>query len=79
MVSSPAFDYTVLERFLRYVVIDTIGSALHKVVSDKDLQEHFLKVGLEATPMTPDELAKELDALEKTYAPIIKQLNIKLD
>lgn len=59
--------------------VDKISKALSKVVSEPDLQEHFLKAGLEATPMTPDEVTAEMQAMRKAYQPIIQTLKIKLD
>lgn len=60
-------------------VVADISASLYKVVGEKDLQEHFLKAGLEATPMMPEELSKEMHALRDAYAPIIKKLDIKLN
>lgn len=60
-------------------IIKKIGDALYKIVGEKEMQERFLKAGLEATPMTSAELSQEMQALEKAYAPIIKQLDIKLN
>lgn len=56
-----------------------ISVALHKVVSEPALQEFFLKAGLEATPMTPDEVSEVLISTRKAYQPIIKKLDIKLN
>ena len=60
-------------------IVAKISAALHKVVSEPDLQEHFLKAGLEATPMTPEEATAAMLEIRKAYQPIIKKLNIKLN
>jgi tripartite-type tricarboxylate transporter receptor subunit TctC len=56
-----------------------ISTALHKVVSEPSVQEHFLKAGLEATPMTPEEATQAMHEIRKAYQPIIKKLNIVLN
>jgi tripartite-type tricarboxylate transporter receptor subunit TctC len=60
-------------------IVDKISGALREVISQPDLKEHFLKVGLEPTPMSPEELTQAMLQMRKAYAPIIKSLHIKLN
>lgn len=59
--------------------VDKISVALHRIVSEPAVQENFLKAGLEATPLTPQEATQAMLDIRNAYQPIIKKLNIKLD
>jgi tripartite-type tricarboxylate transporter receptor subunit TctC len=59
--------------------VSKISVALHKIVSDPAVQENFLKAGLEATPLTPEEATQAMLDIRNAYQPIIKKLNIQLN
>jgi tripartite-type tricarboxylate transporter receptor subunit TctC len=59
-------------------IVARLDAGLHKVVSDPAVQEHFLKAGLEATPLNAAEVTQAMQDIRKAYQPIIKKLNIQL-
>ncbi|MFL6795856.1 MAG: Bug family tripartite tricarboxylate transporter substrate binding protein [Xanthobacteraceae bacterium] len=60
-------------------VIGLISEALHKVIAAPPLRERFTQIGFEATPMTAEEVATEMQRTADRYAPLIKRLNITLE
>lgn len=57
--------------------IALIGAELHKMIAAPALRERFKQIGLEATPMTAQEVAVEMQRTGERYAPLIKRLNIR--
>src|SRR5262245_28745689 len=60
-------------------VVTQLSTALHKVISDPALRQRFADIGFDATPMTAEEVAAAMRQTGERLAPLIKQLNIKLD
>jgi tripartite-type tricarboxylate transporter receptor subunit TctC len=59
--------------------IALISAELHKIIAAPALRERFTQIGFEATPMTAEEVAAEMVRTGERYAPLIRQLNIRLE
>ena len=59
--------------------IALISAELQKTIAAPALRERFTQIGFEATPMTAEEVATEMQRTGERYAPLIKRLNIRLE
>jgi tripartite-type tricarboxylate transporter receptor subunit TctC len=59
--------------------VDLLEAALRKVIAEPDLGETLRRVGFEPTPVTSAQITEEMATVDKTFAPIIKSLNIHLE
>jgi tripartite-type tricarboxylate transporter receptor subunit TctC len=60
-------------------IAEAVYSHIAKAVARPDVKEVFEKVGNEAIALTPAETAAELQRVHDYWAPIIRELGVKLD
>ena len=59
--------------------VAVLDAALRQIVSDPKVKERFAEIGFEATPMTSEEVTKEMHRVADAFVPIIKDLGLKLE
>ena len=59
-------------------IVATLNAALAKSLTDKNLQENFVKGSLESVGGTPEKLGTLAKADSIKYARLVKELNISL-
>lgn len=60
-------------------VIDRLNAAVNKVLESSDIQERLLKLGMESSPSSPDELARLISGDLATWGPVVKSSGFTVD
>ena len=60
-------------------VVDKLNTDLNKVLANPEVRERFAKLGMQAAPGTPDELAATLRADLARWTRLVKEANIKTE
>lgn len=78
----PDFQYTTWYGFFvpartPRTITDFLNTALHRTLSDRSVSEPLLTQGAEATPSTPEELARIMRDEHARWTKVIKTQNLK--
>jgi tripartite-type tricarboxylate transporter receptor subunit TctC len=60
-------------------IVNLLGEELRKVVGDPALNQRFIDIGFDPTPILSDEASRIMRKTGEEWAPVIKRLNIRLD
>jgi tripartite-type tricarboxylate transporter receptor subunit TctC len=60
-------------------MVDKLNVDLNRVLANPDVKERFAKIGMQAAPGTPDELATTLRTDLARWTKLVKDANIKVE